>query len=336
MLLSNTPSGIYCPKGDFYIDPWGPADRAVITHGHSDHARWGSKSYLCTPVTAIIMRARISPEISITELPFGEIKHINGVKVSLHPAGHIPGSAQVRIEYKGEVALVSGDYKLSRDSLSEPFEQVRAHHFVTESTFGLPVFKWKSEEEIQKEILSWWSLNSERGVASVITGWSLGKAQRILSLVGDKGPIYTHGAVENMNEVCHSAGVKLAKTVRVTSDIPKSEFRKALIIAPPSVTGSSWIRRFTPFETAMASGWMMIRGMRRRRALDTGFVLSDHCDWEELNQAVDLTGAEKVWVTHGYSEAFARWLKEKGLDAETIETEFSDQMEEENPAEDEK
>lgn len=330
-LLEFTDSGIYCAPGRFYIDPWKPVDKAVITHAHSDHARVGSASYLTHHDTIPILRYRLGSDISVQGIGYGEELTLNGVKLSFKPAGHIIGSAQVRVEYKGEVWVFSGDYKLEDDGLSVPFEPVKCHTFISESTFGLPIYKWKPQQEIMNEINEWWLSNIEKGMASVLLGYSLGKAQRILQNIDHSiGPVYTHGAVENVNEVLRGQGIPLKQSQKVTGDIPKSEFRKSLIIAPPSAHASPWLKRFDPYSIAIASGWMRLRGTRRRRAADRGFVLSDHADWDELNTAIKATGAERVYVTHGYTAAFSRWLNENGIEAYEGKTQYEGELAEIN------
>jgi len=235
------------------------------------------------------------------------------------------------VEYKGEVWLVSGDYKLEDDGISTPFEPVKYHTFITESTFGLPVYRWKPQSEVFESINAWWKSNQEAGKVTVITGYSLGKAQRILHHLDTSiGKIYTHGAVENVNEVMRSQGIKLPETIKVTKAIPRRDFQGNIVIAPPSALASPWMRKFTPYSEGIASGWMALRGARRRRAVDRGFILSDHADWEGLNQAIGETGANQVYVTHGYSNTFAKWLNEQGLKAQEIETQYEGELEEIN------
>jgi putative mRNA 3-end processing factor len=321
-VLTVTDRGIYCPAGGFHIDPWGPVERALITHGHSDHARPGHTRYLCTPAAAPVIRHRLG-DIRIATQAYGAPLKIGDATVSFHPAGHVPGSAQIRIEVGGEVWVVSGDYKTESDGLSEPFEPVRAHAFVTECTFGLPVFKWRPQAEIMADIDAWWRGNAAQGRASVLGAYALGKAQRILANVDASiGPILTHGAVEAVNEVLRAQGFVLPPTIRVTPDLDPRDHPGALVLATPSALGTPWMRRFGPASTAFASGWMALRGIRRRRAADRGFVLSDHADWDGLNAAIRATGAETVLVTHGYTSVFRRWLEDQGLDARIVETAF--------------
>jgi len=322
-VLQLNPNGLYCAAGDFYVDPWNPADRAVITHAHVDHLCAGSKSYLCARPCEVLLRARVGVEGSIESLAYGEARHINGVSVSLHPAGHILGSAQVRIEYQGQVWVVSGDYKLAPDPTCIGFEPVHCHIFVTESTFGLPIFRWPEPGEALAEINGWWRGNQQAGKASVLFAYPLGKAQRVLAGIDNTiGPIYTHGAVEQYNVIYRASGIALPATRYARSVPPKTDWTRALILAPPMGKTSPWLRRFGDFSAGMASGWMRIRGTRRRRSMDRGFVLSDHADWPALLSTTRNSGAERVWVTHGYRAPLARWLSENGLEADAIETRF--------------
>ncbi|MEO3415265.1 ligase-associated DNA damage response exonuclease [Roseovarius sp. CAU 1744] len=323
MVLSFTQAGIYCAAGDFHIDPWRPVDRALITHGHADHARPGHARYLCTDIAAPVLRHRLG-KITLDTVRYGEDRTIGTARVSFHPAGHVPGSAQIRVEVGGQVWVVSGDYKVSADALSTPFEPVKCHSFITECTFGLPVFAWPDEDAIRAEINAWWAANAADGRASLLGAYSLGKAQRVLSLLDTGiGPILTHGAVENTNAVMRGQGINLPETVHVTPETDPKSHPGALVLAPPSALGSTWARRFGAHSTGFASGWMRLRGVRRRRAADRGFVLSDHADWAGLNDAIAETGAEKLYVTHGYTDIFARWLNECGYDAEVVPTEFT-------------
>ncbi len=321
-LLSFTQNGIYCEKAGVYIDPWRPVEKAIITHGHADHSRWGNKEYISHHHSVPIIKNRLG-EINIRGIEYDDPFTVNGISFSLHPAGHIPGSAQVRVEHKGEVWVVSGDYKLTDDGLSAPFEPVKCHTFITECTFGLPVFRWKEQAEVLEEINKWWKTNREKGITSILIAYSLGKAQRLLKGIDHSaGRVFTHGAIENMNEVIRGMGIELPVSTRITRDVKKENFRGELVLAPPSAIASPWIRKFNPYSLGIASGWMALRGMRRRRAADRGFVLSDHADWEGLNKAIEQTGAEKIITTHGYTDIFTEWLKEKGYDAAIESTEF--------------
>lgn len=321
-VLSFTDCGLYCAAGDFHVDPWKPVDRALITHGHSDHARPGHQRYLTVASGAAVLRLRLGP-VALDTVRYGERLRIGDATVSFHPAGHVPGSAQIRIEVASEVWVVSGDYKTEPDGLSEPFEPVPCHTFVSECTFGLPVFRWAPQSEIMADINGWWRANAEAGRVSVIGAYALGKAQRILAHLDPSiGPVLTHGAVENVNAALRASGLTLPPTMLVTPDTMAAAARGAIILAPPSALGSPWARRFGPVAEAFASGWMRLRGVRRRRGLGTGFILSDHADWDGLNAAVAATGAERVFVTHGYTQPFRRWLEEKGYDAGIVETGF--------------
>jgi putative mRNA 3-end processing factor len=320
-LLTFTDFGIYCPRADAYIDPWKPVDRAIITHAHSDHARWGSTYYLANTLNQTILKLRLGDDINLELMDYGSSRDINGVKFSFHPAGHIWGSSQVRVEYKGDVWVVSGDYKVESDGFSGDFEPVKCNTFITESTFGLPVFKWKKQQEVISQIDGWWRKNASHGKASILCAYALGKAQRLIYNVDSSiGEIFVHGAVYNVNEALTQAGAKLPPTTYATNDIDKSRYTGALIVTPSSALGTSWLRKFQPYEVATVSGWMNIRGIKRRRNAGMGFVMSDHADWDGLNQAVAETGAERVLVTHGYTDAYARWLRSQGLESEVVET----------------
>jgi putative mRNA 3-end processing factor len=317
VLLRLTGEGLYCEAGGFHVDPWRPVDRAVVTHAHGDHARWGSRAYLCSREGEGVTRTRLGPEATIRAVEYGEVVEMDGVRVSLHPAGHILGSAQVRVEHRGEVWVVSGDYKTEADPTCTPFQPVRCHTFVTESTFGLPIYRWRPEREVFAEVDAWWRKNRDEGRASLLYGYALGKAQRLLAGVdAEIGPVYAHGAVERLNAAYRAAGVPLPQTRDALAGV--KDFAGALVVAPPSAHGTPWMRRFGAASTAFASGWMRVRGQRRRRSVDRGFVLSDHVDWPSLLAAIDATGAGRVWVTHGYREPVVRWLRERGLEAEAV------------------
>jgi putative mRNA 3-end processing factor len=332
-LIVATPQGLYCPQGDFHIDPWRPVARAVITHGHSDHARWGSAAYLCQTDSAPILRRRLG-DVAIETLDYGARVEINGVTVSLHPAGHVLGSAQVRVEHEGEVWVASGDYKTEADGVCAPFEPVRCHVFISESTFGLPIYRWRPQAEIMTEVNGWWRENAAAGRASVVFAYGLGKAQRLLAHLDPTiGPIVCHGAIEPMNEIYRAQGVGLPVTRRVSDLSGKDAFANALIVAPPSAAGSGWMRRFGDYSDAFASGWMQIRGNRRRRGVDQGFALSDHADWPGLIEAIHATGAERIYATHGSIGALTHYLRESGLDARTLHTEYGEEEAESGPSE---
>ena len=326
-MLELTAAGLYCAAGDFHVDPWQPVARALITHAHADHARGGHAAYLAAAPGLPLLRARLPPDATVETVAYGERRRIGGVDVSFHPAGHVLGSAQIRIAGAAAVTVVSGDYKLAPDPTCAPFEPVRCDDFVTESTFGLPVFRWDPPEVTMRAIAGWWAANRAAGEASVLFAYALGKAQRILAGLaaldgGIAGPLYCHGAVERINDAYREAGVALPPTRPVAGADPDTAWKDALIVAPPSAQGSSWMRRFAPYRTGFASGWMAIRGTRRRRNLDRGFVLSDHADWPALNEAIAGSGAAQVRVTHGYSDELVRWLRETGFRADRLDTRF--------------
>lgn len=321
-VLTFTDRGIYCPAGDFYIDPWKPVDRALITHAHSDHARPYMGRYLATSGTAPVMRHRLG-DINLDTIRYGEVRRIGDADVSFHPAGHVPGSAQVRVAVKGQVWVVSGDYKTVADGLSEPFEPVPCHAFITECTFGMPIFKWTPEDILTQQINDWWAANAAAGRTSILAAYALGKAQRLLTSVNpDIGPILTHGAIENTNAVLRGQGITLPDTTLVTADITAKTHPGALVLATPSALGTTWPNKFGPASTAFASGWMALRGVRRRRAADRGFIVSDHADWDGLNAAIKATGATKIFATHGYTAVFQRWLESQGYDAHVVSTDY--------------
>ena len=329
-LLRATDRGLYCESGDFYVDPWLPVDRAVITHAHGDHARWGSRSYACSRECERVLRTRLGADQQIATFDWGESTSINGVRVSFHPAGHILGSAQIRVEHAGQVWVVSGDYKTEPDPTCTPFESVRCNVFVTESTFGLPIYRWTPQHETFSDIADWWRTNRETGRASIIFAYALGKAQRLLAgLIGlAQGGFYTHGAVERLNRDYRDAGITLPPTT-YAAGVPRGhDWTGAMIVAPPSAAGSTWLRRFGPASTAFASGWMRVRGARRRRSLDRGFVLSDHVDWPALMSAIEATGAQRILVTHGYRDPVVRFLRERGLEADSLASRWEGETEE--------
>jgi len=325
--------GIFCEPAGVYIDPWKPVDRAIITHAHSDHARWGSRHYLSHHDSIPVLKWRLGADISTQGVHYGESLMMNGVKISLHPAGHITGSAQVRLEYQGKVWVVSGDYKLQTDEVSAPFEIIKCDHFVTESTFGLPVYNFPEPASVHADINSWWRSNAEQGKTSVIIGYALGKAQRIMKhLDVSIGGIYTHGAVANINRILpESIGLPPSTPA---FDFIRKETQNAIIVAPPSAIGTPWLKRFEPYSLGICSGWMQLRGARRRRGADRGFILSDHGDWPQLNTAVLATGAENIYVTHGYKSIYAKWLRDEyKLNAVEVDTLYEGENIEENKPE---
>ena len=309
-LITFTDRGFFCSAGDFYIDPWKPVKKAVITHAHSDHARWGSEFYLCHKDTTPLLQLLLGNN-PYQSAGWNEPIFINGVKLSFHPAGHIIGSAQIRVEYKDEVWVISGDYKLENDGISTAFEPVKCNNFVTESTFGLPIYKWETQVEIFQKMQNWIQKNHDDKRCSVFIAYSLGKAQRILRPLIETGiPLYVHGAVWNVHQTLVDAGWDLPSVQRVSPDTTKEELKGAIVIAPSGAEGS---------------GWMQVRGNARRKNADAGFVLSDHADWQGLLDAVAATGAEKVYATHGFQYAFSRYLNEKGIEAAEVKTAFGEE-----------
>lgn len=332
-LIVRRPEGLYCPPGDFFIDPWRPVPRAVITHAHADHARAGHAAYLATADSEGVLRARLGAELPLTTLAYGETVEHCGVRISLHPAGHVLGSAQVRVEHRGEVWVASGDYYASgaeegANPTCPAFEPVRCHVFITESTFGLPIYRWRPQREVFAEVDAWWAANAAAGRPSLLLGYSFGKAQRLLAGVDPSiGPIVCHGAVENVNRGYREAGVALPPTQAIDT-LAKADLARALVVAPPAVQGSAWTRRLGEHGDAFASGWMQLRGARRRHGVDRGFVLSDHADWPGLQRAIAATGATRVIVTHGYEAVMVRWLQQQGLEAGSFRTEYGQEEEE--------
>ena len=317
--------GLYCVPGQFYIDPWRPVERAIITHAHADHARVGHGHYLSSASGVGVLKSRLGADINIDGIEYGATVEHNGVRISLHPAGHVLGSAQVRMEHRGEVWVASGDYKVEPDRTCVPFEPVRCDTFITESTFGLPIYRWCPEQEIFDDINGWWRKNAAEGRCSVVFAYSFGKAQRILSgLDASIGPIICHGAAEPLNRVYREGGVDLPPTLMVSA-VDKADIKRSIVIAPPSAAGSPWMKRFGDYSDAFASGWMQLRGARRRRGVDRGFVLSDHADWPGLMSAIRATEAPRVIVTHGSIPVMVRWLRQVGLDASGFDTEYGNE-----------
>ncbi len=328
-LIVLRPEGLYCPRGGFFIDPWRPVDRAVITHAHADHARPGHAHYLSSTRGAGVLRARLGA-INLQTAAWGERVPIGDVGLSLHPAGHVLGSAQVRIEHRGRVWVASGDYFTSGAGDANPscdaFEPVRCDCFITESTFGLPIYRWRLQSEVFAEINAWWQANANVGRTSLLLGYSFGKAQRLLAGVDNSiGPIVVHGAVEPLNRAYREAGIVLPATKLLDEMSDRTDRNRALVIAPPAVLGSAWARRLGDFSDAFASGWMQLRGARRRQGVDRGFVLSDHADWPGLQNAIRATGAQRIIVTHGYESVMVRWLQAQGLQAGSFATEYGDE-----------
>lgn len=323
-LLEVTDSGLFCPAAKFHIDPWRPVECAFITHAHSDHARAGSRKYFCAQDGVEVLHERVGIDSAVVGVRPGEVLALDGVKVSFHGAGHVLGSAQIRVEHRGEIWVVSGDYKTHPDATCAAFEPVRCHTFITESTFGLPIYRWAAPGKVFEDINGWWSGNQQQNRVSVLFGYSLGKAQRLLAGVDPGlGPIFVHGAVEKFLPAYERAGVRLPKVEPALKEKVRATSGRGLVIAPPGADSGAWIHSLGEVSTAFASGWMLVRGTRRRLSADRGFALSDHADWPGLIEAIRATGAERVLVTHGYTGPLVRWLNENGWQAETLRTQFS-------------
>lgn len=325
-LIVTDTAGLVCRPGGFHVDPWGAADVAVVTHPHGDHLRPGSRRYLCTTDASPFVRRRLGPDhtAEIVPVPYGEVVRLGETTVSLHPAGHILGSAQVRIESAREVWVVSGDYKRAADPTCAPFEVVACDVFVTEATFGLPIYRWPEPRPVIEEILAWWEAGRAAGQARVLLCYAMGKAQRILAelrALTDR-PVMVHGAVEGLTMLYREAGVAMLPTVPVAETKKGQSFAGELILAPPAAAGTTWMRRFGPHETGFASGWMRVRGTRRRRGLDRGFALSDHADWPALLRTIEETRARRVLATHGYADELARHLGESGWETGVLHTSY--------------
>ena len=327
-LIEFSSSGLFCPQGNFYIDPWKPVDYAVITHAHSDHAKFGNRNYLSQEETKPLLKLRLGEDIKIETLKWQETININGVKLTFHPAGHIIGSAQVRLEYKNEVWVFTGDFKTENDGLSKPFEPLKCNTLITESTFALPIYKWQSQSVIFDKMKTWVNENHSSGFASIILAYSLGKAQRILKPLQETDiKIFAHGAVYNVHETLINSGWDLPKINRINLDTKKEELKGSIILAPPSADGSTWMKKFHPYKKGICSGWMQVRGNVRRKNADAGFILSDHADWQGLISSIKYSGAEKVFVTHGFQSVLSRYLNENNISAAEVKTLFSDDEE---------
>ncbi len=315
-MLTMTKQGLFCRAGDFYIDPSRGVDHAVITHAHSDHARRGSRQYYCVRSGEALLRARIGQNIPVKTFAFAEPFEINGVKISLHPAGHILGSSQVRLEYAGEVWVASGDYKRDRDPTCEPFEPIPCDVFVTEGTFGTPNYVWEKDMDLGKQIHDWWMRNAARGVNSVLFAYSLGKAQRVLGVLepfADR-PVHCDPSVAELNECYREQGIALAPTTCLSELDSDRRPVGELFLVPQSFLKTPRARMLGPrYETAFASGWMA--GGRGFGSYNKGFVMSDHADWNDLVRTVLETGAKRVYVQHRGKGALVKHLRTLGVDA---------------------
>lgn len=325
-LLREASGGLACPAGGFVIDPARPAEVAVITHAHADHARPGSRVYHCPVEGEPYVRARVGADADIVTHGWGAPFRLGDTLVSLHPAGHIRGSAQVRVESDHEVWVVSGDYKRQSDPTCSPFEVVPCDVFVTEATFALPIYRWDPVQQVIEDVRCWWQDNRAAGRCSMLFCYALGKAQRLLAELGrfSEGPIYLHGALEGLTEAYRRDGVPLPETCNATEAKHPAGFAGELVLAPPSASRSAWMRRFRHVETGFASGWMRVRGIRRGRGWDAGFVFSDHVDWPGLIETIEQTGARRVLATHGRTDVLVRYLRERGVDAQALATAYGE------------
>ena len=325
-LVVSTPEGLYCPAGDFHIDPWRPVPRAVITHGHGDHARTGMGTYHVAAEGLPVLQWRLG-EQDYRVHALGERVRIGNALVSFHPAGHVLGSTQVRIEVDGEVWVASGDYKRDPDPTCLPFEVVPCDVFITECTFGLPIYRWPRASDVARDIVQWREECAANGEAAILYCYALGKAQRVLAELAahTDRPAYVHGAIDAGVQVYRQAGIPMLDTLRVADEVRGADFAGELVIAPPSAAGSPWIRRFRRAQQGFASGWMRIRGNRRRRNYDRGFVISDHADWPSLLRTVEETGARRVIATHGDTAALVRMLNEAGIDTGVFSTGYGEE-----------
>ena len=326
-LIHLTDAGLYCPAGNFHIDPWRPVHTALLTHIHGDHARAGSEQYVTHEDGVAIARRRLGEDIAIDPVEYGQTLEMGGVRVSFHSAGHILGSSQIRVEHNGETWVVSGDYKRAQDPTCAPFEPVPCDTFITEATFSLPVYRWRSGSSVVSDVYQWWRKNAEEDKASVLFCYALGKAQRVLAHLTEHtdDAVFLHGAMEPIVAIYRQAGVGMVPTTRIGDNTRKQDFTGTLTIAPPSAAGSPWMRRFGKHSTGFCSGWMRVRGNRRRRGYDRGFILSDHADWPALIKTIRESGASRVLATHGKTDVLVRYLRERGINAQPLKTEYGDE-----------
>ncbi|GJL73860.1 MAG: DNA ligase-associated DEXH box helicase [Nitrosomonas sp.] len=321
-LVKMTEQGLYCEPGNFYIDPHsGPVENAVITHAHSDHARNVANKFFATKSSAPILYKRLGSHIDLNTHHYREIFYLKDTKVSFHSAGHILGSAQVRIECNNEVWLVTGDFKRDQDPSCEPYEVVMCDTLISEATFALPVYRWAPSSDIAKDILAWWENNISSQQTSILFCYALGKAQRVLAELDkiSSRKVLLHGAISPLVEIYRDAGIAMPRTEQLNLSI-KRDYRGELILAPPSAAGSAWMRRFKDVQTGFCSGWMRVRGNRRRKGYDRGFVLSDHADWPSLLQTISECGAKQVLLHHGFSHILVRYLNEQSINARSLES----------------
>ncbi len=319
-LLTLTPQGLYCPGGGFHVDPVRPVERALITHGHSDHARWGHAHVMATRETLGIMAVRYGADFAQTtqEAVIGEVVRVGDVTVTFVPAGHVLGSAQILVEHGACRLVVSGDYKRGRDPTCLPFEPVPCDVFITEATFGLPVFRHPDTLGEVEKLLESVRLFPER--AHIVGAYALGKAQRVMALLRQAGhdePIYLHGAMEKLTEFYRADGIDLGLTPKVAA-ADRAQLKGAIVICPPSAIQDLWARKFPDPVTAFASGWMRVRARARQKGVELPLIISDHCDWDDLCRSIRETGAEEVWVTHGQEDALVHWCLSNGIRAKPL------------------
>lgn len=320
-LLRLTSAGLYCELGGFHIDPWSPVAKAIITHAHADHFAAGCKQYLTAAPGRRILQHRLGPHATIQSISYGEIVDCFGVRVSFHPAGHILGSSQIRVEHRGEIWVISGDYKVASDPTCAPFEPIRCHTLITESTFGHPFFSWQPQAEVFDEIHTWWRENQQQGVASLLYAYSLGKAQRLLAgLNHEQGPIFVHPQVELNNEFYREVGIVFPHVTPFASDISAECWTRSLVILPPNQRWQPNLAAIGRYRSAFVSGWMALPNGPKQRRVERGFALSDHADHAEILDTIVATGAETIFATHGYIDELVKILHEKGLDAQPLRT----------------
>ncbi|MCP9771572.1 ligase-associated DNA damage response exonuclease [Synechococcus sp. Tobar12-5m-g] len=327
-MIQLTPKGLYCPAAGAWIDPWRPVPRALITHAHADHARPGSGEYWAVASSEGVLRQRLGQGIALQDVPYGQELQIGEATVSFHSAGHVLGSAQVRISAGDETWLISGDYKRDPDPSCEPFQSVPADVLITEATFGLPVYRWRPGQEVAAEIAAWWKAAPER--TSILFCYAFGKAQRLLAELRQLGladEVLLHGAVQTLMAPYRQQGIAMLPT-RPVSELPRSEpLAGRLVLAPPSAHRSVWMKRFKSPQTGFVSGWMAVRGARRRHGYERGFVLSDHADWDGLLATVRQSQAQQVYVTHGQGDVLARYLREvEGISADPLAGGFAAEL----------
>ncbi|MFG1399463.1 ligase-associated DNA damage response exonuclease [Roseixanthobacter pseudopolyaromaticivorans] len=334
-LLHPAPGGLYCPKGDFFIDPTRAVPRALITHGHSDHARAGHGHVLATRETLDLMAIRYGADFAgaTQAIAYGESVEIDGVTVTAHPAGHVLGSAQFELSWRGCTIVASGDYKDARDPTCATFEPVRCHVFISEATFGLPVFRHPDAASETAKLMNSLHVFPER--AHIVGAYSLGKAQRVMALLraaGHAAPIYIHGALEKISAYYQQRGIALGD-IRLAKEAKKADFAGAVVIAPPASITDIWSRKFPDPVTAFASGWMRVRARARQRGIELPLVISDHADWDGLTAAISATGCEEVWVTHGAEDALVHWAMTRQLRAKPLHMVGYGEEENEGPPE---